>query len=403
VAVAVASFALALGGGIGLALSWEAIKGSSRTTARRLNRWISDSAWDFVLEEANRRDNGVEVITEVGGTEVAYYGSLDTFGQEVAAAEPWIYLTFVYRWEIGKGYVPLSEKTVGMLFHRAEIRRLRFIARGEPSVTTVPVLTGTSASAQAAASITRPSTERNRASTPVQARRGWELLGRYRAIAPVAVGLILGPALTVRMANLLTASPRDEAFIAASALMVATLILAILFYYDTGEELEQLRSVGEEFLPPIPRYVFLVVVSTILGFAVLIVASASPTAFGLALLSIKGLELFGSRSVKARFRTGLVNLRASEDVSDESRAGADVLETYYLRRPWDLQLGFEVAVVAIAIAIALSAPELVLGTGLRMRSEVVEAVLIVVAIVANEIFAARWRWLRDSALPQEFL
>jgi len=36
-------------------------------------------------------------FTEVEGKEVASYGSLDTFGQEVAQAEPWVYLTFVYR------------------------------------------------------------------------------------------------------------------------------------------------------------------------------------------------------------------------------------------------------------------------------------------------------------------
>ncbi len=145
------SFTLAVVCGSGLAVAWERVKESQQQRARRLHRWVSDSAWDFVLDDANRRDNGVEVITEVEGKEVAYYGSLDTFGQEVAQAEPWVYLTFVYRWDDAKGYVPLSEKTVGMLFHRSQIKRLRFIARGEPAVTTVPVMTGL-----ARASIVRP-------------------------------------------------------------------------------------------------------------------------------------------------------------------------------------------------------------------------------------------------------
>lgn len=157
-AVVVTSFALAVASGAVLAVLWYRVKGSKRQTARVLVRYVSDSAWDFILDTVNRQDNGVEVTTEVDGKEVAYYGSLDTFGQEVAQAEPWLYLTFVYRWEEGKGYVPLSAKTVGMLFHRSEIKRLRFIARGEPAMTTEPVLTGTM-SGLAVALIARPQDE----------------------------------------------------------------------------------------------------------------------------------------------------------------------------------------------------------------------------------------------------
>src|SRR3990172_1565472 len=99
VALVLTSFSLAVGFGTLLAFFWERVKQSRSTKARRLRRWVSDSAWDFVLDEANRRDNGVEVITEIDGKEVAYYGTLYTFGQEVAESEPWIYLTFVYRWD----------------------------------------------------------------------------------------------------------------------------------------------------------------------------------------------------------------------------------------------------------------------------------------------------------------
>lgn len=148
------SFALAVLAGAVVARLWYAVKRSPRTNARRLHRWVSDSAWDFVLDEADRRDNGVEVITEVDGKEVAYYGALDTFGQEVAQSEPWVYLTYVYLWHPDKGYLPMSEVTEGMLFHRDHIKRMRFIAKDKPQEVVPAVLTGI-ASGQAGSIIRR--------------------------------------------------------------------------------------------------------------------------------------------------------------------------------------------------------------------------------------------------------
>jgi hypothetical protein len=151
-------FVLAMAGGVGLAWLWAWVKDSDDERARRLVRYIGDSAWDFVLDEANRKDRGVEVTTEQDGKEISYYGSLDTFGQEVAEAEPWLYITFVYRWEDGKGYLPMARQTVGMLFHKTEIKRLRFIERGEP-VLEEPVLTGIGTGLAAAVIINPPEPE----------------------------------------------------------------------------------------------------------------------------------------------------------------------------------------------------------------------------------------------------
>lgn len=151
--VTVVSFGLAFAGGAVLAFAWYRMKGSNRELARRLVRYIGDSAWDFVLDEANRRDRGVEVTTVQNDKEVSYYGSIDTFGQEVAGAEPWLYLTFVYRWEDGTGYVPLAKETVGMLFHQSQIKRLRFIERGDPVLEDAEYTPPVSAHAAAAAVI----------------------------------------------------------------------------------------------------------------------------------------------------------------------------------------------------------------------------------------------------------
>jgi hypothetical protein len=137
------SFALAVAFGALLAWWWYRVKGSKRTLARKLYRYISDSAWDFVLEDAARHDSGVEIVVEVDKKEVLYYGAIDTFGQEVAEAEPWVYLTFVSRWDdVTGGYVPLSEKTEGMLFHKDNIKRMRFIAIDEPAVQQDVVMSG---------------------------------------------------------------------------------------------------------------------------------------------------------------------------------------------------------------------------------------------------------------------
>lgn len=122
------SFALAIVLGLGLAYAWRRLGRTAHPDALRLRRFIADSAWDFVLDEAATYNRGVEVILLIGDKEVGYFGSLHTYGQEVSAVEPWIYLEHVYRWdEAADRYTPMSARTVGMLFHRDQIVRLRFI------------------------------------------------------------------------------------------------------------------------------------------------------------------------------------------------------------------------------------------------------------------------------------
>lgn len=165
VAIALTSFTLAAIVGATCAWLWEQVKKLGAQPfdpegdriprfARRLHRWVSDSAWDFVLDEADRRDNGVEVVIEVDGKEVNYYGALDTFGQEVAQAEPWVYLSYVYRWDEKNGYLPMSERTEGMLFHKDQIKRMRFVAQDRPQEVVEAVFTGMVA--QAGAMVARP-------------------------------------------------------------------------------------------------------------------------------------------------------------------------------------------------------------------------------------------------------
>jgi hypothetical protein len=122
------AFALAIVFGLGLAYVWRRLGRTSNPEARKLRRFIADSAWDFVLDEAAANGRGVEVTLTIADKEVSYFGSLHTYGQEVSAVEPWIYLEHVFRWDqTTDAYKPMSERTVGMLFHRDHIVRLRFI------------------------------------------------------------------------------------------------------------------------------------------------------------------------------------------------------------------------------------------------------------------------------------
>jgi uncharacterized protein DUF6338 len=134
-----ARFALALVLGALSAAIWRAVRRSGRDWAVRLRRIVSDSAWDVVLDDAARKKFGVEVTVMEGDKPVIYYGKVGTFGYEAAGVEPWIYLRFVQRWEgPDRGYEELDARTDGMLFHKDEIKRLRFIQPEGGTSTTAP-------------------------------------------------------------------------------------------------------------------------------------------------------------------------------------------------------------------------------------------------------------------------
>ena len=123
-------FVLAVVVGLFLAWLWSRIRRSDNTQLRVFRRNLEDSAWDFILYEAAWKDSGVEVVVESEDKEVHYYGSIDTYGSEVAGAEPWLFLTFVSQWnEISKQWEVAEDPTVGYMFHKDEIKRLRIVGR----------------------------------------------------------------------------------------------------------------------------------------------------------------------------------------------------------------------------------------------------------------------------------
>jgi hypothetical protein len=124
-----ARFVLAVILGLVFAAGWRRVRASTAEWAVSLRRRLSDSAWDISLDDATRKGFGVQVTVAEGGSTITYYGKVGTFGYESAGAEPWLYLRFVYRWEgEEQGFALMDERTDGLLFHKDEILRLRFIA-----------------------------------------------------------------------------------------------------------------------------------------------------------------------------------------------------------------------------------------------------------------------------------
>jgi hypothetical protein len=116
-AVVLAGFAVAI---------WQyGIKRRDRATT--LRRFLTDSAWDDVMDEAVHKGRWLEVITTGNEKEIRFLGWLATAGREDNKAEPWVYLVDVRRNDgPSKGWVPL-DKTAGLLIHRDHIERIRVL------------------------------------------------------------------------------------------------------------------------------------------------------------------------------------------------------------------------------------------------------------------------------------
>lgn len=129
-----ARFVVAAIAGVAAGLAWIWVRRSRYERVRRIYRSAIDSAWDLALDDATRlapdgSSYGVEATVDIAGREAFYYGTLSAFGYERAKADPWIYLTFVSRWEgEDKGGFQPMEQTEGLLLHRDQIRRLRVIS-----------------------------------------------------------------------------------------------------------------------------------------------------------------------------------------------------------------------------------------------------------------------------------
>ncbi len=183
-------------------------------------------------------------------------------------------------------------------------------------------------------------------------------------------------------------------------LFLVGVVLPYLFYLDTGHELRQLMAVGHDYLPPLPKNVLRGVQAVVFTSFLLIVSSAWPALFGLSFVCVKALESWGAGQAKAKIRDGIDRLLASE-VPQANKDAAAVLRSYYFERPWDLQLGLVIIALAIGTSLASFSAAHQDAT-ITQVGQVVASAIFVLTFLANELFAARWRGIRDKALAPQF-
>lgn len=181
------------------------------------------------------------------------------------------------------------------------------------------------------------------------------------------------------------------------ALLVMSVVLAFLWYFTTNQEMRQLRNVGEDFIPDVPRYIVILIVVATITLVLLFVTSAWPLAFGLALLALKTMEAWNSWLAKLRIGPGIKRLVDTDGVPGFKKKRAHALRKYYFDHPWDQLAASEMAIIALAIglaAFALADPNL----DERRVGTSVAAALLIVAVVINEAVAYWWRRIRDQEM-----
>ena len=117
---------LAVLGALIAALLWQVVvKPSDKKYIVKLRRFVTDSAWDEVMDDAVAHERYLEVVTEGPSSELTYRGWLSTSGREDAAAEPWLYLRQVLHQVTQDGDWVELEGTHGLMIHRDHIKRVR--------------------------------------------------------------------------------------------------------------------------------------------------------------------------------------------------------------------------------------------------------------------------------------
>lgn len=98
-----------------------------RDRAATLRRFLTDSAWDDVMDDAVNHGRWLEVITTGNDKEIAFFGWLSTAGREDNRAEPWVYLVDVRRRDDPSKPWEILPATAGLMIHRDHIERIRVL------------------------------------------------------------------------------------------------------------------------------------------------------------------------------------------------------------------------------------------------------------------------------------
>lgn len=222
-----------------------------------------------------------------------------------------------------------------------------------------------------------------------RARKGWKRLGRLRDDAVIVGGVLVSAAFGLRFTVPPPTALPDMAP-AGIGLLVVSIGLALAYYVDTGEELDLLQEAGERELSPLPRKILTGILAFLGALSALVYASTSPLFFGLVLIVIKLLELWGAGTAKREIREGLDAL-LEKSAASKGHQRAQVLDRYYFDRPWTRQLAIAVAAVAVSVVAVNS------QVGAAGDLSNVASLMLIGAIVLNEFLAYRWRARRDDA------
>ncbi|MGH2966304.1 MAG: hypothetical protein ACRDMH_13140 [Solirubrobacterales bacterium] len=190
-------------------------------------------------------------------------------------------------------------------------------------------------------------------------------------------------------------------------LAALALFLAALWVYAPLHEYRLLDSIAGPIQPREPGQLLLLLLIPLVAVVALFPAAAIPTLFGGSLLILKTIESWNARRLKDEVRKGIELIRAARRLPNDVPgatsfedwvAQAETHEVFYFGHPWDPLLTTEMLVLSLATVLsALVWTDA--NIDVRHVGSLVATLLIVAAVIGNEIVVARWRSQRDRALP----
>ncbi len=219
-------------------------------------------------------------------------------------------------------------------------------------------------------------------------------------LAIVAVGVTL---LAIVQGSL---GPDAWAVANTLALVLLSLILASLWVHTVLHEYRLFDRIGESIRPSEPRQLLFSVLISVVGLVALFPAAAVPALFACTVLILNTIASWNGWRARVEIRKVIDRVASAHDVPDELKgtmtveawqAEAKTHEDYYFGHPWEPLLATEMVLLSLAAALAA----FVLNDAnvdIRHVGSLVATLLIVAAVIGNEVVVAGWRSLRDRVL-----
>jgi hypothetical protein len=235
-------------------------------------------------------------------------------------------------------------------------------------------------------------------------------LAAWPQIVSVILAIVLGvPSLMGVVVGFIHPDPLS--WVVTATLLAVSVLLAVLWYRAPTQERAILTMLGRRFMPPMPGYGVPLVLTSAITVIALIVASASVAAFGTVLLILKTFEGWNAWLAKREIGKGIERALGASQVPEELRdntsledwkSQVEAVYTFYFEHPWDAVEITEMFVVAMATILGawlLAGGDVAsMYPLLRDAGLVAATLMIVAAVIGNEIVALIWRRQRDRAV-----